>query len=275
MQNRRLFDVAMFACHLSSTSQQLLYHCDLIDVSHGVAFEVGLFTFKWAFEYWLEAITPDLLVHHIGMTVGTAIVFCGFPSHAYLLVHMQAIHLPLALFYARRLDGAVVGSLLDNMFLAVWLFVVSARGSLIASESARMSIAGEPGRYLMCGCALTVLGLDVLWTKDTCDKRHPMAIAVIAFVAGLPLGLCSDGQSRTASIAWGASCLVCLLLASWFGILALARSPQAHAAGMRLAGRENKNEEPRPLQRWASKDKGVQYFVKEMHTHSIRHLHFC
>lgn len=229
------FDAAMFGCHLSSTLQQLLYHCDLIDVSHGVAFEVGLFAFKWAFEYWLEAITPDLLVHHIGMAVGTAIVLCGFPSHAYVLVHVQAIHLPLALYYARRLDGAVVGSMLDNIFLAVWLFVVSARGSLIASESARMSMAGEPGRYLMCGCALTVIGLDVLWTKDTFDKRHPMAIAVIAFVAGLPLGLRSDGQSKSAAIAWGTSCLVCLLLASWFGVPALARSPQAHAAGIRLA----------------------------------------
>ncbi len=213
----------MFACHIASTSQQLLYHCDLISVTHGAAFETGLFAFKWALEYWLDAITPDLIVHHIGMATGATIVTFGFPNHSYVLVHVQAIHLPLALHYARRLNGARRGSVLDDVFLAAWLFVVSARGSLIASESARMLIFNEPGAYLLLGCALTMIALDVQWTKETFDKRHPTAIAMLAFVAGLPLGLHSNGQSCIASMAWGAACLTSLLLAGGVGIPALAR----------------------------------------------------
>lgn len=223
--DRQSFDALMFLCHLASTAQQLLYHSAMIDASRGVSFEVALFFLKWLLEWFLEAITSDLIVHHLGMAAGASIVSFGFPAHSFVLIHVQSIHLPLAINYARRLSGSQRGGVLDVLFGATWLFVVMARGTLIGSESVRMLVAAEPGRYLILSCALTMIALDVQWTRETFDKRRQVsAITAVSFLLGLPLGLASDGQRRGASIAWGTCCVATLLLAGWHGLPALPRA---------------------------------------------------
>ena len=219
--DRALFDRVMFACHLASTLQQLLYHGGLITVGHAFAFEVMLFALKWCFECWLGVVTADLLVHHVGMLMGALVIRLSFPAHSYVCVHLQSIHIPLAMNYGRRLGGSIRGGRMDRWFGYMWLLVASARCVMMASESARMLQAGESGRWWMSAFALTLVALDVLWSQQTFEKREWTSVCGISLASGVPLGLISDGRAVLASSVWGSACAIALLTAGPSGLPAL------------------------------------------------------
>ena len=204
--DRRAFDLVMFGCHCISVTNQLLYHTSLVPVTVAAWVETWLFVVKWLLEWRLDAITPDLVAHHVGMCVGSAFVMLQFPSQASVLVHLQAVHLPLAIHYARRLDGAALGSALDEAFACMWLFVVCARGALMTGVAYRLVSTQGDARYVQPPLALLMVALDTVWTRETFERRKVSSTGLVAAAVGLPVGLTSDGESRLTCAVWTALC---------------------------------------------------------------------
>ena len=111
--------------------------------------------------------------------------------------HLQAVHLPLAIHYARRLDGAALGSALDEAFACMWLFVVCARGALMTGVAYRLVSTQGDARYVQPPLALLMVALDTVWTRETFERRKVSPTGLAAAAVGLPVGLTSDGESRS------------------------------------------------------------------------------
>ena len=74
---------------------------------------------------------------------------------------------------------------------------------MMGSEAVRMLLAAEPGRYLLLGCALTMIALDVVWTRETFEKRPLRSGPCAAFAAGLPQFETSAGRHARGALTVG------------------------------------------------------------------------
>ena len=137
-----------------------------------------------------------------------------FPAQASVLVHLQAVHLPLAIHYARRLDGAALGSRLDEAFASMWLFVVCARGALMASVAYRLVSNQGDARYVQPPLAMLMVALDAVWTRETFERRRVSSAGLVAAAVGLPVGLMSDGESSLPCAVWTAMCVLAMACAA-------------------------------------------------------------
>ena len=210
-------DASMLACHVASVTQLLLFFSGAISASQGLGFEITLLALKLCLELVLAALTPDLIFHHVGMAGAAYTAFVHYPHLIDAALFPQAIHIPLAVQYARRLAGGERGGALDRAFTATWLLVVAARGAQLGCVTLRAHHEDDGARWILYVCVVSVLVLDSQWTKETLEKRESPPWWWMLFALGVFLG--SSFEHRMARAAWAVLCAAVLLLVG--GILAV------------------------------------------------------
>ena len=138
------FDECMLCCHLASACCLTLYFGGAVSACSAIIFESALLSlFKTLAELAAAKLTPDLIAHHACM-LGAALAAVRYPDHAFLVVHVQTIHLPLALNYARRVSRRKRGGGVDSAMGLLWFAVVSSRNALFSSARAPPSPPRSP-----------------------------------------------------------------------------------------------------------------------------------
>lgn len=218
------FSLAMLSCHLVSCVIQLLYHTAQLTAAGCLRGELALLGIKTAFEWRLGALSLDIALHHTIMVAACVAVQLRFAAEAYLVVEMQHIHCPLALQYARRLRGGPSSASaapaesgqcgLDTTFSRGWLLVVTSRGTLLVVHTLSAIAARSPVVWVLLPLALTVLALDVQWTRETFERRSlPLGASPIC-AAGVGLGVAAHRSMAISAAAWAVGCAGCSAVAA-------------------------------------------------------------
>lgn len=208
------FDVTMLACHTLSTCNLLLFFVSsqaAAEQYYCLCFEVSLLAFKCLFELTTDALTRDLVVHHVGMLAAAAYAFRQH-QFVYAAVFVNVIHLPLALHYSRRVAKLPHGSFLDECFSVAWLLVVGARSAMLSAECAATARHEWSIRWPLVPCLACMGALDVQWTLETFAKRPPPRGWLLLLVAGGGLGASCIEYAAAACVVWAVACALALLL---------------------------------------------------------------
>jgi len=218
--------------HILSCTSLFVYFCGGASTLTAVKFETALLLIKWTAEILTGQFTKDLLMHHLCM-LGAAAAVNYFPQHAFLVVYVQAIHLPLAVNYSRRLSHKRRGSIVDQLFVVLWFLAVAARNTMLLRHSGRAIWNGDGVRWVLPPLALPLAVLDVMWTQDTLHRRErPWLSGTAAAIVGSTMGFFSGepAESSHVCVAWAAAAALALVLslaslASRIGSAALKQRP--------------------------------------------------
>lgn len=225
------FNSAMCFCHLTSVTLLLLFSLGLLTDQSAIALELVLLCVKTVFEMSLADFTKDLAVHHLCMLIGSWTVSAFFHDHRYLVVYCQTIHIPLLLQYARRCAGAAPGGAADTIFLYGWCLIVGARNTLLGIASVRALAAWQTALLVILLPLTLLIGLlDLVWTRETFNKRRVSPSCWMVATAGVLIGAASDphsGAEAHARVAWGAVCTAALAIV--LGLLGTTRSAMGGA----------------------------------------------
>ena len=203
------FDVTMLACHMASCTELLLFFAGALSAKQSLVFEMALLALKSCLEFALGGLTPDLVFHHLGMGGTAYAVFVHFPTHTAAALFPQTLHIPLALQYARRLSGGLLGCTLDRYFSASWVLVVVARCTEVASATVIAHSNGAAVRWVLYPCVFSIISLDIRWTMETFQKRTAPKLVSLIVGAGTVLGVYFESDFARAT--WAFVCAVTLL----------------------------------------------------------------
>ena len=207
------FDVTMLACHISSCLNLMLFYFGAITPAAGLAFETGLLSLKTILEVVLKVLSRDLIFHHVGIALATWVVFAKFKTHISGVLFVDIIHMPLAIHYTRRLSGGRRDGALDVCFAAAWLLVVAARAAALLGLCMRAMSAREEVRWYLYPCLLSIVAIDVQWTRETFERREKPPGWWLLLLLGMTLGFYFE--VRCARFTWGVLCGGALLLVGW------------------------------------------------------------
>mmetsp|Transcript_17791 Transcript_17791/g.21450 ORF Transcript_17791/g.21450 Transcript_17791/m.21450 type:complete len:239 (+) Transcript_17791:1-717(+) len=81
------------------------YGLGVVNLFQQVAIEAVLLAIRCSNEIWSRRFDIDDFIHHSAMILGSALITFHdpFKPYAYLLVHSQILHVPMAVFYYRKL----------------------------------------------------------------------------------------------------------------------------------------------------------------------------
>ena len=107
-----------------------------------------------------------MIFHNLGFLLWLGLVFL-FPwwrHFAWVVVHMQALHISLTFYHAANCETVPEKRRTSELlYYAFWFLVVSYRGPLLISAAA--SVEDWVARKILSGLALVIADLDVLWTR--------------------------------------------------------------------------------------------------------------
>ena len=206
------FDAAMLACHCASCASLTLYFADILEASASLTFEAMLLLVKSLLEARLNALSVDLVFHHVLMVTAAIATRYFYPSHTNVTLFVQIIHLALAVNYSRRMLGHTRDGALDRCFSSLWLLVIVARNAMGGAQLARDILVADPVRFVLGPLLLGMAALDVKWTRETLERRpwpFPGAWLLLP-VVGVCLGVFVE--SRPARGIWALSSAASLTL---------------------------------------------------------------
>ncbi len=227
----RSFDAQMLACHAASCTNLVCFFTRIVSAYHSLAFEAALLAVKASLEISLNALTKDLVVHHVGIALAIYATL-RFPSQTTSVLFVNVIHIPLAVQYTRRMSGGARGGGLDLWFGAMWLFVVAARGGVMLTQCVRTHFDGDPVRFCFYPSAAALIALDVQWTRETFAKRETPSAAPLLLALGAVCGACFEhGVARAVWAAASAASLLLVVAAALSGRIALGSSSDGAGGG--------------------------------------------
>lgn len=163
-----LLTALMVLINLLSSAALMSFAFDVVTAHQELAVEAVLLGSKAIVEYLQDSLSRDIQLHHASMCVGLVLVWLPrFAPWAWVVVLMQAVHLPLTVHWARRLLPFKSSSwnALRVAFLLLWLPTCLFRCSVISFEAVSQLRAGrmETGGLLSV-FALLFCTLDFMWT---------------------------------------------------------------------------------------------------------------
>eukprot|EP00466_Bigelowiella_natans_P002533 jgi/Bigna1/65667/fgenesh1_kg.122_\ len=100
----RFIQIQLSAFIISCCSMAF-YGLGVVNLFQQVAIEAVLLAIRCSNEIWSRRFDIDDFIHHSAMILGSALITFHdpFKPYAYLLVHSQILHVPMAVFYYRKL----------------------------------------------------------------------------------------------------------------------------------------------------------------------------